>query len=193
MNKLDAYTRLADLRNKNELKAIPLLELEQNIKQGRPQIINSFNLFQTPQEIVRRMISLVVTSEKHILEPSAGLGRLIHPVQDAASITAIDISHDCTEYLFNKYPKIKQVIRGDFLTLDLPNFDLAIMNPPFKNGIDIKHILKAKELCKEVVFLCTGGPRQERILKPITRHWELLPPGSFKESGTNVNVFLGLI
>lgn len=192
MYKIDKYSRLQSLKNNNESKALDLLILEQSLKQGKPQIISSFNLFQTPPDIVEKMLSLVDTKDKDILEPSAGLGRLIQNIHDAKSITAIDISKDCIKYLYEHFKDIK-LIEGDFLTLDLPKYDLAIMNPPFKNRLDIKHILKAKELCKEVVFLCAGGPRQERILKPITRRWELLPPGSFKESGTNVNVFLGLI
>lgn len=189
LNKLE---RLMELKKKNDSRAVDMLIIEQNLRHGKPLVINSFNLFQTPQAIVLKMLSLVKTENKKVLEPSAGLGRIISGIKDAESITAIDISKDCIKYLYENFRNIK-LIEGDFLTQELPKFDIAVMNPPFKNGLDIKHILKAKEICKEVVFLCHAGPRQERILKPLCMYWERLPEKSFKESGTIANVFLGVI
>lgn len=184
--------RLHKLKQKNQSRVGDLLALEAQIKKEEVKIITSFNLFQTPREIVLKMLSLVDTKDKNILEPSVGLGAIIREIHDAKSITGLDISKDCLKYLYENFPKVR-LIEGDFLTKELGQFDLAVMNPPFKNGLDIKHILKAKEICKEVVFLCANGPRQNAKLRPISRQWTVLQSGSFKSSGTNVSVAMGLI
>jgi hypothetical protein len=70
------------------------------------------------------------------------------------------------------------------------------MNPPFVNGADIKHITHAIGFLKpggRLVALCANGHRQRDQLKPLTDYWEDLPPGSFSEQGTNVNVALLVI
>ena len=74
------------------------------------------------------------------------------------------------------------------------------MNPPFENGADIKHIKHAVTFLKpagRLVALCANGPRQEKELKPLAEDsggfFESLPQGSFKQSGTNVNVAILVI
>ena len=70
-------------------------------------------------------------------------------------------------------------------------FDKIIMNPPFINGADIKHIEHAMGFLKpggRLVALCANGPRQRYKLMPHADTWEELPQGSFKDSGTMVNV-----
>ena len=67
------------------------------------------------------------------------------------------------------------------------------MNPPFKNGEDIKHIKHAYTMLKPggtLVALCAAGPRQYKEFEHWARVWKELPPGSFKNAGTNVNVAL---
>ena len=67
------------------------------------------------------------------------------------------------------------------------------MNPPFKNGEDIKHIKHAAAMLKPnglLVALCANGPRQANQLKPLADTWEPLPAGSFKDQGTAVSVVL---
>ena len=41
-----------------------------------------------------------------------------------------------------------------------------------------------------LVAICAGGPRQEKVLQPLSDSWERLPADSFKESGTNVSTVL---
>jgi 16S rRNA G1207 methylase RsmC len=75
-------------------------------------------------------------------------------------------------------------------------FDCIVMNPPFKNGEDIKHIKHALNFLGEggtLVALCANGPRQRDQLISIADHWEELPAGSFKGEGTNVNTALLMI
>jgi SAM-dependent methyltransferase len=69
-------------------------------------------------------------------------------------------------------------------------FDKIVMNPPFKNGDDIKHIKHAIKFLRpggRLVALCANGPRQREQLMPLADTWEDLPQGTFKDSGTMVN------
>lgn len=66
---------------------------------------------------------------------------------------------------------------------------VTLMNPPFKNGTDIKHINHARRLLApggRLVALCAAGPRQLARLRPIATEWRELPARSFASEGTNV-------
>jgi protein-L-isoaspartate O-methyltransferase len=81
---------------------------------------------------------------------------------------------------------------GDFLEMngELGTFDRIVMNPPFADAADIRHILHARAKLKpggRLVAICANGPRQRAALGPIADAWIDLPAGSFKESGTGVN------
>ena len=70
------------------------------------------------------------------------------------------------------------------------------MNPPFKNGLDIKHIKHAMSFLDNegiLVSVCANGPRQNEQLKPLAAHWEELSTGTFKDQGTLVNTALLVI
>lgn len=93
------------------------------------------------------------------------------------------------------------VDHGDFLTTtagDLDGaFDRIIMNPPFANGADIKHVLHALDLLApggRLVAVVADGPRQQERLRPVIEGrggtWEALPADSFKEQGTSVRTAL---
>ena len=86
-------------------------------------------------------------------------------------------------------------VHADFLECngDLGTFDRVVMNPPFENAVDIKHIMHAYGMLKpggRLVALCANGPRQRFRLQPMASYWEDLPADSFKSQGTGVNVAL---
>ena len=92
----------------------------------------------------------------------------------------------------DQFATLKQ---GDFLAHDVNSlgglFDCIIMNPPFKQGRDIKHIRHAITLLKSsgrLVALCANGPRQRRELEPLATIWTELPAGTFE--GTCVNAVM---
>lgn len=69
-------------------------------------------------------------------------------------------------------------------------FDRVIMNPPFENGSDIKHIRHALSFLKpggRLVAICAAGPRQREAFQSEAEEWIDLPAGSFKSQGTDVN------
>jgi 16S rRNA G1207 methylase RsmC len=85
----------------------------------------------------------------------------------------------------------------DFLTCwgdDLGGpFQAVLMNPPFKQGLDIKHIFHAYEMLAPgglLVGLCYDGARQGMTLRPLVDSWEQLPANTFKAEGTRAGVVL---
>jgi phospholipid N-methyltransferase len=166
-----------------------------------PRAVSSFNLFQTPPAIATQMATLLqLEAGQTVLEPSAGLGRLIDAVQAFGqfSITAVESAAQCAGELFRSYESLA-IKQRDFLTLttaDIGQFDRVIMNPPFKQWRDIKHISHATTFLKpggRLVALCANGPQQNEKLKSICDQWIELPSASFKSEGTHVNVAMLVI
>jgi SAM-dependent methyltransferase len=159
-------------------------------------------LFPTPPEIVQQMIyraDLHCYPVLRILEPSAGTGNIIEGLKPwmNAQTTAIERNLDLVDILRGKFPEL-HVIGADFLACNgnLGTFDRIVMNPPFENGSDIKHIRHALTMLKpggRLVALCANGPRQREAFKDMADYWEDLPEGSFKAQGTGVNVALMVI
>lgn len=165
-----------------------------------PRAVSAFNLFQTPEPIAARMVSACGPLDgRRILEPSAGLGRLYRAIRAKtdAHVTLIEIAPQCAAELYRQtqYDEQAKLIQADFLACSaerLGLFDVIVMNPPFKNGIDIRHIRRAFELLApggRLVSLCYAGTKQRREFEGREgMTWELLPPGSFKAEGTGAEV-----
>lgn len=106
-----------------------------------------------------------------VLEPSAGTGALLAAIGDridptVGSVVAIEVNRDLAEMLTTQFPKVT-VICADFLEQmadAVPGFDKILMNPPFENGADIKHIEHALKMLKpggKLVAICANGSRQQ--------------------------------
>lgn len=164
-----------------------------------PTVVSSFNLFQTPSPIADRMAGMLRTGGR-TLEPSAGLGRLYRAVRlrfDSSLVVLVDQSADCCSELARQAEGDDQarVVCADFLTTTAEElggpFDAIVMNPPFKQGADVQHILHARRMLAaggQLVALCANGPRQKANLRPLAVSWELLPANSFAAEGTRVEV-----
>ena len=81
---------------------------------------------------------------------------------------------------------------ADFLAIgeDLGEFDRIVMNPQFDHGADSDHINHAFALLApgdRLVARCANCRCQREELGEVCTQWIDLPPGSFKEQGTNVN------
>lgn len=175
------------------------LELAQRHELGTaPRAVIGFNLFQTPRPIAAMMATKLlerVSEGARLLEPSAGLGRLHEPLAALrARWEMIEEAGECCNAL-RKALKGIDIRQRDFLTVGEDElggkFDGIVMNPPFKQGRDVKHIMRARELLApggRLVGLCYNGVRQRAALKPIAAEWIDLPPNSFKEEGTSADV-----
>ncbi len=160
-----------------------------------PRVVSAFNLFQTPEPLAQRLAGLLLpglAEDAQILEPSAGLGRLVHAIRQAGHagpVVMVEQSAECCRELYEMTTDDDRATlkQGDFLNREAADlggrFAGIIMNPPFKQGRDIKHIRHALTLLApggRLVAICANGPRQRKHLQPLADHWEALPPGTFR-------------
>lgn len=189
--------------------------LKEQVKAG-VQVVSAPQLFPTPPELARRMCDEAgILAGRRVLEPSAGTGNLIRAARDNAtgfdcfSLVAVEQNYNLVQHLERERNRTLyanennfRIHCADFLEWfgdedGQAGFDVVLMNPPFQNGEDIKHIKHAITFLKpggRLVAICAGGPRQNEQLRPMIEDaggtWEPLPPDTFKESGTGVNTVL---
>jgi len=163
-------------------------------------------LVPTPPDLAARMVEMADLRPGHrVLEPSAGSGALVDATKClGVHVTAVEINYDATRVLAEK---AERVVHADFLNCngELGTFDRVLINPPFSNNQDIKHVRHAFDKLRD------GG----RLVAIMSPHWtfandrasqdfrawfeerggtyEELPAGTFKESGTMVNSVLAVI
>ena len=145
--------------------------------------------------------------DRHEETPDAGTGMLLGACggrmfghnPESGAVVAVEINPTLASGLARDFP-LTTVINADFLDMvgctDDAKFDKILMNPPFENGADIKHIEHAATMLKpggRLVAICANGPRQQAKLMPQADYWEPLPAGSFLEQGTGVNTALMVI
>lgn len=165
-----------------------------------PRVVSSFQLFQTPEAIADRMAALAAPKDhERWLEPSAGLGRLYRAIRNRSSchVTLIENAAPCAAELYRETAGDSDatLIQQDFLQCTAEQtgtFDGVIMNPPFKNATDKKHLSHALTLLKpngRIVALCYAGPRQRAAFQNVNGwNWIDLDAGSFRSEGTGASV-----
>lgn len=171
--------------------------------------------FPTPRVLAATMATqLRVKQGQRILEPSAGAGSLVDAVLAVlgspridTTIRVLELNMELAQNLANKYADQPTVFVNpvDCLTWYLDArvyaYDRIIMNPPFENRADAKHVLHAFSLLKpsgrlvaimsaSVTYRREGEYQQVRDLIETCGTVETLPPATFKESGTMVNTVL---
>lgn len=160
----------------------------------------AYQFFETPEKIAGAMCDLAgPLNGKVVLEPSAGKGRIAKAAKDrgAAEVRWVELDPSHERHL--KAISEKGVV-GDFLGLEGgADADAVVMNPPFRNQQDIKHIRHAWSFMKPggtLVAISSPGFtfREDRIcvdfrawLSEIGAKIETLPAGTFKSSGTMIN------
>lgn len=173
------------------------------LKERKVEVVAVPQYFPTPVPLAIQLVELAeLRPGMSILEPSAGMGRLIDSCacsdwEWSGRLVAVDDSLAFVGNLKCKYlPEFVTVVHADFLEWSATTeerFDRVVMNPPFANAADIKHVQAACRLLNpegRVAAIVAGGPRQERALRDRSASWERLPPGSFAPSGTNVSAVL---
>lgn len=164
-----------------------------------PRAVSAFNLFQTPRELAERMaVSVPIHSGSRILEPSAGLGRIIDAVlaRGAREVVAVEVAPQIAAELYRiDRPKMR-LIQRDFLTVtpaEIGYFDAVVMNPPFHMRADVRHILHALTFLKpggKCAALCLDTHQRETALRHLAASWERLPESTFAKEGTHVRTVL---
>jgi len=166
------------------------------------KVITAPQLFPTPPNLAKQVVELAQILPGHsILEPSAGTGNLLAAIGRSrvdCKAVAVEVNQYLADKLRTSFMANVDVRCADFLACngELGTFDRIVMNPPFANEQDIKHIEHARGKLKpggRLVAICANGPRQREKLMPIADEWIDLPEGTFAEAGTNVNVALLVI
>ncbi|MDA8232769.1 MAG: methyltransferase [Magnetospirillum sp.] len=164
-------------------------EMADQLRNGAAvKVVSAPQLFPTPADITARMVDLAeIEDGQSILEPSAGTGAILRAIkEEGADVETVAVEINAT--LAGGLGDMAGTIHtADFLDCaDLGRFDRVLMNPPFANGADIRHIKHAVSMLKpggRVVAICANGPRQQGQLRPLASQWEELPAGTFEGTG----------
>lgn len=172
------------------------------------QAIQVPQLVPTPPALADFVVSLARIERGHrLLEPNGGSGALLDAVERAdivADITTVEIHQQLAEGLRHRFPDAR-VHHADFLDGNFGLFDRIIMNPPFSGLADIEHVRHAFGMLAEggrlVAIMGEGAFFRQDHKAQDFRQWldsiggtsELLAPGSFADSGTNVSARIVLI
>lgn len=161
-------------------------DMKDSLKAG-VKVVAAPQLFPTPADVAARMVELArIQYGNSVLEPSAGTGALAEPARAAGGVmTLVERNLDLVGLLRLRFDDVRT---ADFLMCgdELGTFDKVIANPPFENGIDIKHVEHALKFLRpggRLVAIVAGGHRQERAFKERASHWEELPSGTFAGTG----------
>lgn len=194
---------VASRLNKKRVPALRKYEKLQDVDALREaarngvQVVSAPQLFPTPVHLAERMIGLAgIEPGMRVLEPSAGTGRILDALPGGCEVVGVEINAGLGGRL---NATDRTIVIGDFLRCTPEalwgKFDRVLMNPPFENASDIKHINHALTFLKPggvLVAICANGARQKRDLAPLGE-WIDLPSGTFAESGTNVNTAIVII
>lgn len=166
-----------------------------------PRAVVAHQLFQTPSDLAARLVALLdLAPGSRVLEPSAGLGRILDclPMSKVSEVVAIDQSPDCTAELFKQDRQGVKILQRDFLSVlpdEIGHFNAVAMNPPFTVRSDIKHIRHAMDFLRpggRLACIMMDTPRRETTFRDEATHWEKLPENSFSKEGTQVATVLAL-
>lgn len=203
--------------NFDEPGDIVLAKLKQVMDKGYIEITTNKafqiknNFYPTPDWLACKMVDLAdIKRGERVLEPSAGRGALLKYISSkTASYFAVEYNRENVKCLrdmgyrvnagsFENYYKNRINSHGE-------KFNKIIMNPPFFNEMDLRHTVLAYNLLKPGGKLI--GLVAENSLyydRPVTRNFNTImnmtdskrvdiPHGSFKQSGTNVDVSMIII
>lgn len=164
-----------------------------------------YQAFYTPAAIAAALVETAgIKPGMSVLEPSAGEGAIALAARDAgAEVWCIELN-----------PAAREALKGhgfrpnhnDFLTVEPQHallVDRVLMNPPFTNDQDVKHVMHAFRFLKPGGSLYAimspgfqwGDSRRVRsaFRDLVSNHGRVaqeLPPGTFSESGTEVRTVI---
>lgn len=175
------------------------------VASGEYLTAKDFGFFPTPGPLADRAVATAdLRPGMTVLEPSAGHGSL---ALRAAEIVGLANVTAC-EFLERNVAKLRaagliDVHHGDFLAVPArPVYDAVILNPPFGNLQDIKHVAHAARFVKpDGVLVAIMSPSWQtrdtsaaaafrQFAKASQADVKSIPAGAFRESGTDVATVL---
>lgn len=159
--------------------------------------------FPTPDWLADSIVQRAGVAPGHeVLEPSAGEGAIADAVRRAVGVSPTCVELDRRRVLVLA-GKSYEVLGVDFLALPVGwrAFDRVVMNPPFAKGQDVQHVRHAYAMLRPggrlIAVMAAGFTFREdrasvefRAMVEECGSWEPLPPGIFREAGTDVNTVL---
>jgi predicted RNA methylase len=164
-----------------------------------PQAVAVHQLFQTPPDLAAELVGLLGENVRgRVLEPSAGLGRILDALEPAgcSEVVAVDSAPECTGALYKQERAGVRILQRDFLSVlpaELGAFDAVAMNPPFTMRADVRHILHALQFLRSggvLAALCMDTVHREKALRGLACTWRKVPAGAFSKEGTGVGCVL---
>jgi len=157
-------------------------------------IKKEFQFFETPKQVVDEILQIAnIGDSETVLEPSAGRGGIAQYLNKCDCIELEDSNY---EFLIsNGY----NIVGRNFLEFE-KEYDVIVANPPFSKQQDIDHIKHMIKLAKRKVVSVASSSVLFRdnkktvefreLVEELGGYIQLLPPDSFKSSGTKVNTCL---
>lgn len=162
-------------------------------------VARDLQFYRTPEAVADELVSRAdLRDGARILEPSCGDGAILDALRRYATKNRISLRASGVEYDAARAEVARAkgfgVLTANFLQVQPdPVFDFVLMNPPFYGKHYQKHVEHARK------FLKPGGVLYAILpITAVTDHgyiepgrgwdvWRDLAPGSFSESGTNIN------
>jgi len=178
----------------------PKSKLDKILKGDKINLKQDYQFFETPKEIVYKLIELAEIEPQHtLLEPSAGQGTIIEELNliSEEQVYFYEAMDDNLCIMLDK--NLKSYYLGSDFLQNKKKFDRIIANPPFKNNQDIDHLIKMyNSLNKNGILVCitssfwVEGKQQKQSyfrnwIKQVNAKIIDVPEGSFKSSGTSVS------
>ena len=139
--------------------------------------------FPTPTALANHMAQLaMISAGDEVLEPSAGKGDLADAIRQHGIKNELDIDLTCIEINSQLCDLLTlkgyATHRADFMSVE-GTVDRIIMNPPYEDGTDMRHVLHAYELLKpggRLVALVgmgafIGQTKLHKIFHQTVRDW----------------------
>ena len=158
-----------------------------------------YQFFGTPAEVAKNIVENWCNDpDNRYLEPSAGRADIAKFMRERVkNLDCIELEPENRAYLKKEG---YNVVAEDFLEFNpLIPYDTIVMNPPFSNNQDIKHVMHAHEMAANVVAIISPGFqfKTDRLHTQFNKLMEEcgfvedeLAEGTFKESGTNTKTFV---
>lgn len=194
----------------HEFKSCPKEKLGLAIETGKiagvVEAKKEFQAFYTPQSVAKRLVEIAgIKKDWNVLESSAGEGAIALELRKAGAVV---VCHEINPEAIKVLDSLGfATYEGDFL-LESPSdklidFDAVVINPPFRNNADIKHVQHSfKFLKKGGVLVAIMSPHftfaEDKASKNFNEWLEEnnggivaeFPEGTFKESGTNIRTYI---
>lgn len=177
------------------------------LNDGQVETDSDRQFFETPPEVVNQLFDLAdLEPDMVALEPSAGRGAIASVLWPHVEFVDCIELHQPYADVIERAGYARNLWVGNFLTMEpQPVYDRVVMNPPFADGMDIRHVRHALRWLAPgglLVSVMAGGimfrdERKHRELRGLVDAagggFEKLPARAFHSSGTDVDTVVAVI